>query len=78
VRSGARLRENIANTRPLDLMTFSGGSLFLPRAYAELLDRWEQVEEGLVDRARTCSRCSAQGPRWGGRRTQTPLGYVTL
>jgi hypothetical protein len=77
-RSGARLRENIANTRPLDLMTFSGGSLFLPRAYSELLDRWEQVEEDLVDRARTCSRCSAQGPRWGGWRTQTPLGYVTL
>ncbi|MGW9400631.1 endonuclease domain-containing protein [Streptomyces sp. NPDC055642] len=77
-RSGTRLRENIANTRPLDLMTFSGGSLFLPRAYAELLDRWEQVEEDLVGRARTCSRCSAQGPRWGGWRTQTPLGYVTL
>ncbi|WP_327378969.1 hypothetical protein OG393_34265 (plasmid) [Streptomyces sp. NBC_01216] len=30
-------RQNIANTRPLELMTCSGGSLFLPRAYAELL-----------------------------------------
>ncbi|GAA2615938.1 hypothetical protein GCM10010304_81680 [Streptomyces roseoviolaceus] len=26
-------------------MTFADGTLFLPRAYAELLDRWEQVEE---------------------------------
>ncbi|MET7571263.1 endonuclease domain-containing protein [Streptomyces sp. NPDC005492] len=77
-RSGARLRENAANTRPLELMTFSGGSLFLPRAYAELLDRWERVEEDMVARARTCKGCAAQGPRWGGWRTQSPLGYVTL
>ncbi|MFJ1610408.1 endonuclease domain-containing protein [Streptomyces sp. NPDC088253] len=73
-----RFRGNIANTRPLELMTFTGGSLFLPRAYAELLDRWEQVEENLVTRARTCRDCAAQGPRWGGWRTQSPLGYVTL
>ncbi|MDX2631808.1 endonuclease domain-containing protein [Streptomyces scabiei] len=77
-RSGARHRQNIANTRPLDLMTCSGGTLFLPRAYSELLDRWEQVEEDLVGRARTCSRCTEQGPRWGAWRTQTPLGYITL
>ncbi|MFF3710339.1 endonuclease domain-containing protein [Streptomyces phaeochromogenes] len=77
-RSGIRWRENIANTRPLELITVSGGSLFLPRAYAELLDRWEQVEEDLVARARICKSCTAQGPRWGGWRTQSPLGYVTL
>lgn len=73
-----RVRANIANTRPLELMTYSSRSLFLPRAYAELLDRWEQVEENLVARARTCKSCAAQGPRWGGWRTQSPLGYVTL
>lgn len=76
--SGTRLRENIANTRPLELMTFSDGSMFLPRAYAGLLDRWEQVEENLVAKARTCKGCAAQGPRWGGWRTPSPLGYVTL
>ncbi|MFH0179121.1 hypothetical protein [Streptomyces cacaoi] len=77
-RSGIRRRENIANTRPLELITVSGGSLFLPRAYAALLDCWEQVEEGLVARARICKGCAAQGPRWGGWRTQRPLGYATL
>ncbi|MFD5378322.1 endonuclease domain-containing protein [Streptomyces griseoincarnatus] len=77
-RSGGRLRENIANTRPLELMAFSGGSLFVPRAYAELLDRWEQVEEGLVAQTRICKGCTAEGPRWGGWRTPSPLGYVTL
>ncbi|GEB60070.1 endonuclease domain-containing protein [Streptomyces gardneri] len=71
-------RRTIANTRPLQLITRSGGSLFLPRAYAELLDRWEQVTEGIIDRARTCSRCQAQGPRWGGWRTPSPRGYDTL
>lgn len=71
-------RQNIANTRPLELMTHSGGSLLLPRAYAELLDRWEQVAEDLVARARICNRCRAQGPRWGAWRTPSPLGYVTL
>lgn len=77
-RSGIKRRESIANTRPLELITVSGGSLFLPRTYAELLDRWEQVEEGLVAQARICKGCAAQGPRWGGWRTQSPLGYVTL
>ncbi|MER6775001.1 endonuclease domain-containing protein [Streptomyces bacillaris] len=71
-------RQNIANTRPLELMTCSGGILLLPRAYAELLDRWEQVAEDLVASARVCSRCRAQGPRWGAWRTPSPLGYVTL
>ncbi|MFD0007133.1 endonuclease domain-containing protein [Streptomyces sp. NPDC127178] len=72
--SGARL----ANTRPLELMTFSGGSLFVPKSYAELLDRWEHVEEDLVAQARTCKGCAAQGPRWGAWRTKSPHGYVTL
>ncbi|MFF5139998.1 endonuclease domain-containing protein [Streptomyces sp. NPDC013157] len=72
------LPRTVANTRPLEPMTFSDGSLFLPRAYTELLDRWEQVEEDLVTRARTCRDCAAQGPRWGAWRTQDRLGYVTL
>ncbi|WP_086670374.1 endonuclease domain-containing protein [Streptomyces albovinaceus] len=71
-------RRNIASTRPLELMTRSGGRLFLPSAYVELLDRWEQVTEELVDRARICSRCRAQGPRWGAWRTPSSGGYLTL
>ncbi|WP_331730256.1 endonuclease domain-containing protein [Streptomyces sp. NBC_01174] len=71
-------RQNIANTRPLELMTCSGGRLYVPRAYAGLLDRWEQVTERLVAGARACSRCRAEGPRWGAWRTPSPLGYVTL
>ncbi|MFF4180986.1 endonuclease domain-containing protein [Streptomyces sp. NPDC001750] len=71
-------RQNVANTRPLELMTHRGGNLFLPRAYVELLDRWEQVTESLLARARICSRCRAQGPRWGAWRAPSPLGYVTL
>ncbi|MCX4444841.1 endonuclease VII domain-containing protein [Streptomyces sp. NBC_01789] len=71
-------RQSIANTRPLELITRSDSGLFIPRAYVELLDRWEQVTEDLVAQARICSRCRAQGPRWGAWRSPTPLGYVTL
>ncbi|MFJ6053603.1 endonuclease domain-containing protein [Streptomyces sp. NPDC092307] len=71
-------RHSIGNTRPLELMTRSANGLLLPRAYADLLDRWEQVTEELIGRARTCSRCRAQGPRWGAWRTPSPHGYVTL
>ncbi|WP_327372275.1 endonuclease domain-containing protein [Streptomyces sp. NBC_01217] len=71
-------RRSIGNTRPLELMTRSDSGLFLPRTYADLLARWEQVTEELVGRARICSRCRAQGPRWGAWRTPSPLGYVTL
>ncbi|MFE0336006.1 endonuclease domain-containing protein [Streptomyces sp. NPDC058955] len=59
-------------------MPRSDSGLFLPKAYAELLNRWEQAAEGLVGRARICSRSRAQGPRWGAWRTPSPLGYITL
>ncbi|MFE7650198.1 endonuclease domain-containing protein [Streptomyces phaeoluteigriseus] len=68
----------IAGTRPLELLTRSEGRWWLPRAYAEVLDRWEQMEEKLIDRARVCSRCGARGPRWSGWRTPTSTGYVTM
>lgn len=76
--SRARHLQNIAGTRPLQLLAWSGESWLLPRAYTELLDGWEQREEELTARARLCS-CGAQGPYWGGwRRHNTRKGYVTM
>ncbi|MGV9761468.1 hypothetical protein ACWDUC_37490 [Streptomyces tricolor] len=43
-----RHSQNIAGTRPLQLLTWSGESWLLPRAYTELLDRWQQREEELT------------------------------
>ncbi|MFD4756348.1 endonuclease domain-containing protein [Streptomyces sp. NPDC058426] len=72
-----RYTQNIAGTRPLPLLAWSGEKWLLPRAYAGLLDRWEQREDELVARARLCSSCGEQGPYWGGWRTSTMSGYVT-
>ncbi|MFF0386939.1 endonuclease domain-containing protein [Streptomyces sp. NPDC004286] len=72
-----RYLQNIAGTRPLQLLAWSGENWLLPRAYAELLDRWERRESELVDRARLCATCGEQGPYWGGWRTPTTSGYVT-
>ncbi|MEW1552220.1 endonuclease domain-containing protein [Streptomyces tsukubensis] len=75
--SSHRHLQNIAGTRPLQLLTWSGENWLLPRAYADLLDRWERREDGLVARARRCSSCGDQGPCWGEWRTPTSSGYVT-
>ncbi|MFI9588327.1 hypothetical protein ACIHCQ_42595 [Streptomyces sp. NPDC052236] len=45
-----RHSQNIASTRPLRLLTWSGQTWLLPRAYTELLDRWGQREEELLTR----------------------------
>ncbi|MEV0694072.1 hypothetical protein [Streptomyces sp. NPDC050388] len=42
-----RHSQNMAGTRPLELLTWSGEGWLLPRAYIELLDRWAQREEEL-------------------------------
>ncbi|WPB90734.1 endonuclease domain-containing protein [Streptomyces malaysiensis] len=75
--SSHRHLQNIDGTRPLQLLTWSGENWLLPRAYADLLYRWERREEELVTRARLCSSCGEQGPYWGGWRTPTTAGYVT-
>lgn len=72
-----RHSQNMAGTRPLELLIWSGENWLLPRAYVELLDRWAQREEDLADRARICSTCGSQGPYWGGWRTSTIKSYVT-
>ncbi|MET9425858.1 endonuclease domain-containing protein [Streptomyces sp. NPDC006540] len=72
-----RHSQNIAGTRPLQLLTWSGDAWLLPRAYTELLDRWEQREGELLTKARLCS-CGAQGPYWGAWRRNTRTGYVTM
>lgn len=75
--SQARHLQNIAGTRPLQLLAWNGETWLLPRAYTEFLDRWEQRESELVDRARLC-RCGAQGPYFGDWRRNTRTGYVTM
>ncbi|MFI2241233.1 endonuclease domain-containing protein [Streptomyces chrestomyceticus] len=72
-----RYSPNMAGTRPLELLTWSGKKWLLPRAYIALLDRWEQRENELIDRARACSSCGAQGPYGTVWRTSTSSGYVT-
>ncbi|GAA2330527.1 hypothetical protein Scani_33780 [Streptomyces caniferus] len=75
--AGSRSHSNMGGTRPLELLTWSGEKWLLPRAYVDLLDRWAQQEDDLVDRARVCSSCGRQGPHWGSWRTPTSKGYVT-
>ncbi|MER7914497.1 endonuclease domain-containing protein [Streptomyces sp. NPDC096068] len=77
-RNGSGSSSTIAGTYPLELLTRGEGRWWLPRAYADLLDRWELLEEELLERARLCSRCGARGPRWSGWRTPTKTGYVTM
>ncbi|WUW19292.1 endonuclease VII domain-containing protein [Streptomyces sp. NBC_01463] len=72
-----RYSQNLAGTRFLELLTWSGKEWILPRAYIELLDRWAQREDKLVDCVRFCSSCGLKGPYWDGWRTSTSQGYVT-
>jgi hypothetical protein len=67
----------IAGTRPLMLLTWSGTHWVLPRAYADMLDRSQEQDRALAERARICTGCRAQGSPWAWR-TVTPSGYVTL
>ncbi|MGQ4436643.1 MULTISPECIES: endonuclease domain-containing protein [unclassified Streptomyces] len=67
----------IAGTRPLQLLTWSGTHWALPRAYAEMMDRWQERDRALAEGARICAGCQRQGSRWAWR-TPTPRGYVTL
>ncbi|GHB04136.1 hypothetical protein GCM10010330_68090 [Streptomyces tendae] len=67
----------IAGTRPLKLLTWSGTHWVLPRAYADMLDRWQERDRALAEQARICTRCQRQGNRHAWR-TPTASGYVTL
>ncbi|MFG3545596.1 MULTISPECIES: endonuclease domain-containing protein [Streptomyces] len=72
-----RHTRNLGGTRVLELLTWSGKQWLLPRAYMELLDRWVQREEEVIDQARICSSCGLKGPWWGGWRSSISKGYVT-
>jgi hypothetical protein len=69
-RTASRRTCTIAGTRPLELLTRSADRWWLPRTYAEVLDRWEEVEDELLEQARLCSRCGRGGRSGaaGGRR----------
>ncbi|MFE2823471.1 endonuclease VII domain-containing protein [Streptomyces sp. NPDC059271] len=77
--SSSRYRhmQNIAGTRPLQLLTWSGEHWLLPGVYVDLLDRWEEREDELVARASLCSSCGDRSPNWSDWRTPTTSGYVT-
>jgi hypothetical protein len=77
-RTASRRTCTIAGTRPLELLTRSADRWWLPRTYAEVLDRWEEVEDELLEQARLCSRCGARGPLWSRWRTTTAVEYVTM
>ncbi|MGW0629243.1 endonuclease domain-containing protein [Streptomyces sp. NPDC002758] len=67
----------VAGTRPLDLLTRSGTHWVLPRAYVDLLDRWQERDRVLTEQARICTGCQCRGDRRAWR-TTTASGYVTL
>ncbi|MFF5372836.1 endonuclease domain-containing protein [Streptomyces sp. NPDC013187] len=70
-------RSPIACTSPLPLLTWSGTAWMVPRAYADLLDRADQIAAECVEQATRCSRCNAAGNVWKWR-TSSNSGYTTL
>ncbi|MEU6060779.1 endonuclease domain-containing protein [Streptomyces sp. NPDC047097] len=72
----ALTRGTIASTRPLTLMTWSGKAWLIPRAYATMLDRAEEVEAALATHDTVCSGCGVPaGERW---RSSSATGFVVL
>ncbi|MER6522613.1 endonuclease domain-containing protein [Streptomyces sp. NPDC001553] len=69
---------SVGGLQPLRALTRHGTSWYLPRACADLLDRWQALELTLSDQARICSACKSQGPRYGGWRQPTSTGFDTL
>ncbi|MGP3737577.1 endonuclease domain-containing protein (plasmid) [Streptomyces sp. GDS52] len=70
-------QQAIAFTRPLPLLTWSGTTWMVPRAYAALLDRADQITAQSAEQAARCSRCGATGDIWEWR-TSSVVGYTTL
>lgn len=71
------IRRTIASTRPLPLLTWSGRTWLIPRAYAALLDRAEKAEASLTAQTAVCSGCGtrAQTDQW---RSSSASGFVVL
>jgi hypothetical protein len=68
---------SIGGTLPLRLVGRVQGQWVLPRAYAELLDRWQARENELAEQVRICRDCGTRGPADGSWRTVEDTGYVT-
>ena len=69
-------RLTIATTRPLPLLTWSGTAWMIPRAYASLLDRADDIRARRTDEATRCTRCAAVvGDAWQWR---VSTGYTVL
>jgi hypothetical protein len=71
--------ETIGGTSPLDHLSRVENRWMLPRAYRDLLDRWQAEEARLTALARTCTRCGATGGAearsW---RQASSTGWVTM
>ncbi|MGW4784876.1 endonuclease domain-containing protein [Streptomyces sp. NPDC004230] len=67
----------LVGTRPLKLLAWSGTSWVLPRSYVDLLDRAQERDQALADKARICTGCQRRGTGCSWR-TPTATGYVTL
>ncbi|MFF0001792.1 Pycsar system effector family protein [Streptomyces avermitilis] len=59
--SRARHLQNIAGTRPLQLLTWSGETWLLPRAYVDLQDSWERRQDALRPAATSYARRELRG-----------------
>ncbi|MDX3695029.1 endonuclease domain-containing protein [Streptomyces europaeiscabiei] len=68
---------SLAGTFPLRLLTHAGGQWLLPRAFVELMDRWQERENELIAQAQLCKDCGTQGPGGYEWRTLEGTGYVT-
>ncbi|MFD4318977.1 endonuclease domain-containing protein [Streptomyces sp. NPDC058548] len=68
---------SIAFTRPLPMLTWSGSAWLVPRAYAALLDRADEITAQLSGQAAVCSSCGARGDVWQWR-SSSAAGFTTL
>ncbi|MEV1085836.1 endonuclease domain-containing protein [Streptomyces sp. NPDC050211] len=61
----------IACTAPVNVLSWSEQRWWLPRPYAEMLDRWESAERELALAARQCTGCGTPGQAWAWRTSST-------
>ncbi|MER6499201.1 endonuclease domain-containing protein [Streptomyces sp. NPDC001455] len=66
----------IAGTLPFAALTWNGKKWLAPRAYAALLDKWEEAVREKNEEASVCMGCGREGNRWE-LRSSGSNGWVT-
>ncbi|MEU4507721.1 endonuclease domain-containing protein [Streptomyces sp. NPDC024089] len=66
----------IAGTLPFAALTWNGKKWLVPRAYAVLLDQWEEAVREKNKKVGICAGCGKSGERWE-RRSSGSNGWVT-